>query len=235
MIRLLFFAVCAAILIFGWFLIAGSGKESDRGPKFPVNKGSTANAPTPAFKQVPFWKSEGSRAKSNDPQSVPDQSEQQQTALNSDAKSTSIKAPFATQQSTGYPTAANSSMNVSGSAPNSNAQIPSAFSGSGVGGAPREISIPVPEGAKVPAVFFDVEEKPLAQQKALDRIAKEFEKNVSEIPPGLTKEEVWDAAREIADERYLTLFGYQAYNQYHIQSAKEALKEKRARANAAGP
>lgn len=94
-----------------------------------------------------------------------------------------------------------------------------------------EIIQNVPEGAKVPALFYDNESKPIPQQKALDRIAIEFQQNVSEIPPGLTKEEVWEAARAIADERYITLFGYQAFNQYHLQSAKEALKEKRASAN----
>jgi len=93
-----------------------------------------------------------------------------------------------------------------------------------------EIVQDVPEGAKVPALFYDNESKPTPQQKALDRIAIEFNQNVSEIPPGLTKEEVWEAARAIADERYITLFGYQAFNQYHLQSAKEALKEKRLRA-----
>jgi hypothetical protein len=101
-----------------------------------------------------------------------------------------------------------------------------AFAGGGSGTA-REISIPVPEGEKVPAVFYDVGDKPLPQQKALDRIAEEFERNVSEVPAGLTRKEVWDAARRIADERYLTLFGYQAFNHYHIQAAKEALKEKK--------
>lgn len=123
-----------------------------------------------------------------------------------------------------------------GATPGSYAVDVGASAGGGFsGGLAREISIPVPEGAKVPAVFFDAVEKPLAQQIALDRIAKEFEQNVSEIPQGLTKEEVWEAARAIADERYMTLFGYQAFNQYHIQAAKEALKEKRARANSAGP
>jgi hypothetical protein len=97
----------------------------------------------------------------------------------------------------------------------------------------REITIPVPEGAKVPALFQDDTPKPPQQMKAVDRIASEFEQNVSEIPAGMTKEEVWEAARLIADERYMTLFGYQAYNQYHIKAAKEALKEKRA--NSKGP
>jgi hypothetical protein len=99
----------------------------------------------------------------------------------------------------------------------------------------REITIPVPEGAKVPALFHDDVPKPAPQMKALDKIATEFEMNVSEIPPGMTKEEVWEAARSIADERYITLYGYQAFNQYHIQAAKESLKEKRARSNATGP
>lgn len=94
----------------------------------------------------------------------------------------------------------------------------------------REIVQNVPEGAKVPTVFYDNTEKPLPQQKALDRIAEEFETNVSEVPPGLTQEEVWETARSIADERYITLFGYQAFNQYHLKAAKEALKEKKARA-----
>ncbi len=103
-------------------------------------------------------------------------------------------------------------------------------------GAPiREIKIPVPEGAKVPALFFDDAPKPPPQTKALDKIATEFEENVSEIPLGMTKEEVWEEARRIADESYIILFGYQAFNQYHIQSAKEALKEKQIRSNASQP
>jgi hypothetical protein len=110
----------------------------------------------------------------------------------------------------------------------------SAVSGGGFGSGPiREINIPVPIGAKVPALFQDDTPKPTPQMKALDRIASEFEQNVSEIPAGMTQEEVWEAARLIADERYMTLFGYQAYNQFHIKAAKEALKEKRA--NSKGP
>lgn len=99
----------------------------------------------------------------------------------------------------------------------------------------REITISVPEGAKVPALFHDDVPKPAPQMKALDKLATEFEKSVSEIPPGMTKEEVWEAARKFADESYLVLFGYQAYNQYHIQAAKEALREKKSRSNATGP
>lgn len=92
----------------------------------------------------------------------------------------------------------------------------------------REIKIDVPEGAKVPVLFQDNESKPPQQMRVLDQIAAEFEQNVSEIPPQMTKEEVWEAARLIADERYLILYGYQAFNEYHLQAAKEALKEKKA-------
>jgi hypothetical protein len=99
----------------------------------------------------------------------------------------------------------------------------------------REITIPVPEGAMVPALFHDDVAKPAPQMKALDKIATEFEKNVSEIPPEMTREEVWEAAKRFADESYITLFGFEAYNQLHIQAAKEALKEKRARSNATTP
>jgi hypothetical protein len=95
----------------------------------------------------------------------------------------------------------------------------------------REISIPVPAGEMIPAVFQDDTPKPAVQMRALDRIASEFEENVRETPPGMTQTEAWGLAREIADERYITLFGYQAYNQYHLRGAREALKEKRARAN----
>lgn len=102
-------------------------------------------------------------------------------------------------------------------------------------GPTREITISVPEGAKVPAVFFDGEDKPVVQQRALDRIAEEFELNVTEVPEGMTQEEVWEAARAIADERYITLYGYQAFTQYHIQAAKEALREKKTLSSQTGP
>jgi hypothetical protein len=66
------------------------------------------------------------------------------------------------------------------------------------------------------------------QQAAIDQIARDFEAAVSDPPSGITQEETWTAARQLADQRYLTLFGYQAYNQYHLQAAKEAVKEKNA-------
>lgn len=91
----------------------------------------------------------------------------------------------------------------------------------------REVNIAVPVGAKVPVLFQDNELRPPQQMRILDQIANEFQQNISEIPTGMTQDEVWEAARLIADERYLTLFGYQAFNEYHLKAALEALKEKK--------
>lgn len=91
-----------------------------------------------------------------------------------------------------------------------------------------EIAVPVPAGQVGPAVFYDQEERTPQQAAALDQIAAEFSENISNPIADVSAEENWNAARKIADERYLTLFGYQAYNQYHLQGAMEALKEKQA-------
>ncbi len=100
--------------------------------------------------------------------------------------------------------------------------------GAAVPEAAAEIVMTVPAGAMVPAALKDNELRTPQQQKALDQIAVEFEANVSNPPPGVTETENWETARQIADSRYLTLYGYQAYNQYHIEAAKEAVKEKKA-------
>jgi hypothetical protein len=92
----------------------------------------------------------------------------------------------------------------------------------------RELTIPVPTGAKVPVVFYDQEPRPLPQQEALDRIAGEFSEIIGNPPSGYTPEEVWEAARKLADERYIVLYGFDSYNQISIRAAKEALKEKKA-------
>lgn len=91
-----------------------------------------------------------------------------------------------------------------------------------------EIVLNVPTGAIVPAGFVDNTPRTPQQQKVLDQILTEFETNVSTPDPGVTETENWNTARQIADQRYLTLFGYQAYNQHHLQAAKEALNEKKA-------
>jgi hypothetical protein len=99
-----------------------------------------------------------------------------------------------------------------------------------VGSAPArtEIALSVPTGAIAPAAFMDRTPRTPQQQAAIDQIARDFEAAVSDPPSGITQEETWTAARQLADQRYLTLFGYQAYNQYHLQAAKEAVKEKNA-------
>jgi hypothetical protein len=96
--------------------------------------------------------------------------------------------------------------------------------------ATRDLNIAVPTGAKVPVVFYDNEARPLPQQQALDRIATEFSDTVNNPPAGYSQQEVWEAARKIADERYTVLYGFDAFNQISMQAAKEALKEKKAAA-----
>lgn len=110
-------------------------------------------------------------------------------------------------------------------------EVPRTTEGVGfVVGAPQgsELVIPVPPGEKVPALFLDEAPRPLPQQKMLDRMAAEFNEAVSNPPPGVSVEEVWEQARLSADEKYRILFGYAAYNAHHLQAAKEAVREKRA-------
>ena len=99
----------------------------------------------------------------------------------------------------------------------------------------RDLVVAVPTGAKVPVVFYDNEPRPVPQQQALDRIATEFSDTVNNPPAGYSQQEVWEAARKIADERYTVLYGFDAFNQISMQAAKEALKEKKAAAQAATP
>lgn len=109
---------------------------------------------------------------------------------------------------------------------------PSAISegvGFAVGATPEsDLVIPVPPGEKVPALFLDEHPRPAPQQKMLDRMAAEFNEAVSKPPLGVSAEEAWEQARLNADEKYLKLFGYAAYNAYHLQAAKEAVRERQA-------
>ena len=227
MIRFLIFGVCVAILTLGWLLLSEVGDEHTLGVKPFSESNVESDALIPPSQQASS-KSPLSQSRENDIQTPPSNPVKQPTDLNSGVQSSSMNSPVSSPNDFEKSRHATPFVQNTGSSKNSNSQISNPVAGVGRGAAPREISIPVPEGAKVPAVFFDAEEKPIVQQKALDRIAQEFEKNVSEIPQDLTKEEVWEAARAIADERYLTLFGYQSFNQYHIESAKEALREKKA-------
>jgi hypothetical protein len=98
-----------------------------------------------------------------------------------------------------------------------------------------ELIIPVPPGAKVPALFLDETPRPVPQQKLLDGMAAEFNEAVSNPPPGVSVEDVWEKARLNADEKYLKFFGYAAYNAYHLQAAKEAAREKKGMQGAQPP
>lgn len=159
-----------------------------------------------------------SRSSSTNPASVPDHF-------------LSLQSPTSVQ---GAPqiAALQSSATNAGSSENTSQQassIPATNLANG-GAAAAELNVPVPGGAVVPAAFYDTDPKSPQQQAALDRILKEFNDNVSQTEAGVDAQENWDEARKIADNQYLTLYGWQAYNARHIQAAKEALVEKRAAA-----
>jgi hypothetical protein len=232
MIRLTL-GVFIAVILLGWFLISGSQTQLSSPVKSPLKFINHEKSSASAFRQVASESSPVAH-----PRSPYIQSSSSFTGNRSVVFPSGLNTVAAKNNTSTLPITASSSRSssyTSGSGSMVGSFDPgSGPSGGGSGGGPiREITIPVPEGAKVPALFQDDTPKPPQQMKAVDRIASEFEQNVSEIPEGMTQEEVWEAARLIADERYMTLFGYQAYNQYHIKAAKEALKEKRA--NSKGP
>ena len=116
-----------------------------------------------------------------------------------------------------------------GNAQSNNAQSNNAQQNTGSmtgaeGEAMAEVLQPVPAGAAVPAAFYDSQARTPQQQSALENLQLEFMENVSAEPEN---PDIWENAKAIADQRYITLFGYEAYNYYHIQAAKDALKEKR--------
>lgn len=229
--RLLLFGIFAILSAIAYLLVVESTESRPDTPNPFHPMVSAASPPFLSSHRVPSR--DGALSQSQDTQKGSSNPANRHGEFASGANAAAIDIPSHSPTSTVYSTGAKKFEHDSGSTKPTHFQNSTAYSGVVPGGSLREITISVPEGAMVPAVFFDAVEKPLAQQKALDRIAKEFEKNVSVIPQGLTKEEVWEAARKSADERFLTLFGYQAFNQYHIQAAKEALKEKRA--NSKGP
>jgi hypothetical protein len=229
MIRLSLGLVVVVILL-GWLLISENQTRTSS-----LKTVTQESASVSEIRRVPFEKSPVASTRSSDIQASLSPSGNLSIDLPSTAKPVSAKNYAAASPNNIESAGTISSTRVSGSTAGLFDPGSGPSGGGGGAGPIREITIPVPEGAKVPALFQDDTPKPPQQMKALDRIASEFEQNVSEIPAGMTQEEVWEAARLIADERYMTLFGYQAYNQYHIKAAKEALKEKRARSNATGP
>jgi hypothetical protein len=228
--------VFIAVILLGWFLISGSQTQLSSPVKSPLKFINHEKSSALAFRQVPSESRPVAHPGSPDIQSSSSFTGNRSIDFQNVAKPVSTQNTTSTLPNTTASAAIISSTRDSGSTASSFGLVSGSIGGGGGGGPIREITIPVPEGAKVPALFQDDTPKPPQQMKALDRIASEFEQNVTEIPAGMTQEEVWEAARLIADERYMTLFGYQAYNQYHIKAAKEALKEKRTGApNTKGP
>jgi hypothetical protein len=209
--------------LMGWLLISGNQTQTSSSKTV-----TQESASVPGIREFPFESSPVASFRSSDIQAGLSPNGNLSIDLPSAANPVSAKNSAVASQNSIESAGKVFPKQISGStAGSSNTGAPVSSAGSGAG-AIREINIPVPVGAKVPALFQDDTPKPLQQMKALDRIASEFEQNVRETPEGMTQEEVWEAARLIADERYMTLFGYQAFNQYHIKAAKEALKEKRA-------
>jgi hypothetical protein len=96
-------------------------------------------------------------------------------------------------------------------------------------GAP-EIALVVPVGERAPAVFYDETPRPEPQMRVLDQIAREFNELVAQPVPGYTPEQIWRAARDWADERYMYFFGWESWHALHLAAAKEAVREKEAMA-----
>jgi hypothetical protein len=92
----------------------------------------------------------------------------------------------------------------------------------------REIAVTVPPGERAPAVFYDETPRPEPQVRMLDEIARGFNEAIQREVPGYTPEEVWREARDWADERYMYLFGWDAWNVLHLSAAQEAVLEKEA-------
>lgn len=235
MIKLLIAGLFFAIAVFGWLLTSSSDIEISKPVKSSSKTISQEKLPVTAPDQAPSGQSLAADLRLVENDDLSSSPAKQSIGFHSGVNPTNTLSIASTPAGTAASAESSSSTGGLGSTATPYASSSSA-SGGRVDGVPiREITIPVPEGAKVPALFQDETPKPPQQMRALDRIASEFEQNVSEIPAGMTEGEVWDAARMIADERYITLFGYQAFNQYHLKAAKEALKEKRVRFNATRP
>lgn len=94
-----------------------------------------------------------------------------------------------------------------------------------------ELSISVPPGAVVPAVLMDETPRTPQQQEALDKIVEDFNDAVS---GGETDPDTWEDARQVADSRYIKLFGFRAFNQKHLEASRQAAAERRVAQQAPG-
>jgi len=88
--------------------------------------------------------------------------------------------------------------------------------------------IPVPRGEPVPAAIMDEGYgASTAQVQSLDDIAGEFLDNaLAPASPSQGDVQNWRSAARLADERYRTMFGVEAFNRWSIEAAKEALAER---------
>lgn len=84
----------------------------------------------------------------------------------------------------------------------------------------------VPNGAKVPAVFLEDRPLPAPQRGFLERVADQFIETVSQAAPG-QELEVWEAARNSADQEYIKLYGFEEFDTLHRSAALDALREKK--------
>jgi hypothetical protein len=92
----------------------------------------------------------------------------------------------------------------------------------------------VPPGARLPALFLDERSLPPPQRRVLDRIANEFIDAVATDPLGQNRA-LWEKARNVADTKYIKLYGHAAYNALHMQAAREAVLSQREMSSNAQP
>jgi hypothetical protein len=83
-------------------------------------------------------------------------------------------------------------------------------------------------------LFLDERPLPPPQRRILDRIANDFMDAVAVDPAGQNRD-LWETARETADQQYIKLYGHAAYNALHLRAAREAVREQRSTATTTAP
>ncbi|GAB4173635.1 MAG: hypothetical protein Fur0032_13260 [Terrimicrobiaceae bacterium] len=61
-------------------------------------------------------------------------------------------------------------------------------------------------------------------QKKLKQIENTFLETVKAPIDGLTDEEVWEAARSLADQEFIKIIGFDAYNKLHLEENRRRLR-----------
>jgi len=88
--------------------------------------------------------------------------------------------------------------------------------------------IPVPNGARVPAVLLDRGGPVDSPETAaiMNTIIEDFAAKIEEAKRANRNEEVaWEEAREMADDQYKQFFGFEAFNEATLEAAGEAYEE----------